>query len=219
LPIQQRVPSMKLYDFKLAPNPRRVRMFLAEKGLEVPSVQINTREAEQFSAAFQSINPRGTVPVLELDDGTVLTESVSICRYFEETNPEPPLFGRDAKEKAIVDMWSRRAEIECYGPAADVVRNSLEMFKDRGIAGMPIGVPQIPALVERGRASYHRFLERVDPELATRRFLAGDAFSIADITAFIAMDFAKRGELEVPSSCPNVLRWQADVAARPSASA
>lgn len=210
---------MKLYDFALAPNPRRVRMFLAEKGIEVPSVQINTREAEQFSDAFRKVNPRCTVPALELDDGTVLTESVAICRYFEETHPEPSLLGRSPTEKAVVDMWNRRVEIECYGPAAEVVRNSLEMFKDRGIAGMPSGVPQIPALAERGRASFARFLESTDAHLASNRFLAGANFSIADITAFIAIDFAKRGDLQVPAERANVLRWQSEVAARPSASA
>jgi glutathione S-transferase len=209
---------MKLYDFALAPNPRRVRMFLAEKGIEVPSVQINTREAEQFSAAFQKVNPRGTVPVLELDDGTVITESVSICRYFEELHPEPSLFGRDAKEKAVIDMWNRRVEIECYAPAADVVRNSLDMFKDRAIAGIANGVPQIAALAERGRQSYARFISRLDQRLSESRFIAGNQLSIADQTAFIALDFAKRGELQVPDSATNVLRWQSEMAARPSAS-
>lgn len=210
---------MKLYDFALAPNPRRVRMFLAEKGVEVPSVQINTREAEQFSDAFMKVNPRCTVPVLELDDGTAITESVSICRYFEELHPEPALFGRDAKEKALVDMWNRRVEIECYAPAADVVRNSLEMFKDRAIAGIPNGVPQIAALAERGRHSYARFIERLDERLGESKFIAGEHLSIADQTAFIALDFAKRGDLQVPDQAKNVLRWQNELAARPSASA
>ncbi|MEM6496952.1 MAG: glutathione S-transferase family protein [Pseudomonadota bacterium] len=210
---------MKLYDFALAPNPRRVRMFLAEKGIEVPTEQINTREAQQFSDEFQKINPRGTVPALVLDDGTAITESVSICRYFEDVHPEPNLFGANATERAVVDMWNRRTEIECYAPAADVVRNSLEMFKDRAIAGLPSGVPQLPGLVERGRASYARFLDRLDPELGNRQFLAGDNFSIADITAFIALDFAKRGELEVPADASNIQRWQSEIAARPSASA
>lgn len=210
---------MKLYDFALAPNPRRVRMYLAEKGIEVPSEQINTREAQQFSEAFQKINARGTVPALVLDDGTAITESVSICRYFEELHPEPSLFGSNAKEKAVIDMWNRRIEIECYAPAADVVRNSLEMFKDRAIAGLQSGVPQLPGLVERGRASYARFMDRLDPELGNRPFIAGDKFSVADITAFIAMDFAKRGELEVPAGATNILRWQSEIASRPSASA
>lgn len=210
---------MKLYDFALAPNPRRVRMFLAEKGIEVPTIQINTRSAEQFSEAFQKINPRGTVPVLELEDGTVITESVSICRYFEELHPEPALFGTDAKEKALVDMWNRRVEIECYAPAADVVRNSLEMFKDRAIAGTPNGVPQIAALVDRGRETYARWMTRLNERLGESKFVAGENLSIADQTAFIALDFATRGELSVPASATHVLRWQSEMVARPSASA
>ena len=210
---------MKLYDFALAPNPRRVRMFLSEKGIEVPSVQINTRSQEQFSDEFQKINPRATVPALVLDDGTVLTESISICRYFEAMHPTPSLFGGEAKAVALIDMWNRRVEIECYAPAADVVRNTLEMFADRAIPGIPSGVPQIPALAERGRASYRRFLGRLDEQLAGNKFVAGDAFSVADITAFITLDFAKRGELEVPAECANVLRWQGEVSQRPSAQA
>jgi len=210
---------MKLYDFTLAPNPRRVRMFLAEKAVDVPSVQINTREAEQFNEDFLTVNPRGTVPTLVLDDGTVLTESISICRYFEELHPEPSLFGRSAKEKAVIDMWNRRVEIEGYAPAADVVRNSLEMFHDRAIPGIPNGVPQIPALAERGRQSFARFIGRLDECLGASKFIAGDELSIADQTAFITFDFAKRGELEVPASAQNILRWQREMAARPSASA
>ena len=210
---------MKLYDFALAPNPRRVRMFLAEKGIQVPVVSINTREKEQFSEAFLKVNPRGTIPSLVLDDGTVLTESVSICRYFEELHPEPALFGRDAKEKAVVDMWNRRMEIEGYAPAGDVVRNSLEMFEDRAIAGIPNGVPQIAALAERGRASFARFLGRLDERLGESHFIAGDQLSIADQTAFITIDFAKRGDLDVPETAKNLLRWQSEMAARPSASA
>lgn len=210
---------MKLYDFALAPNPRRVRMFLAEKGIEVPTEQINTREAQQFSNEFQKINPRGTVPTLVLDNGTAITESVSICRYFEELHPEPSLFGSNAEEKAVIDMWNRRIEIECYGPAADVVRNSLEMFKDRAIAGLPSGVPQLPDLAARGRASYARFMDRLDPKLGKSQFIAGNKFSVADITAFIAMDFAKRGQLEVPADASNILRWQSEIVSRPSASA
>ena len=218
--LEKEAPTMKLYDFALAPNPRRVRMFLAEKGIEVPTEQINTREAQQFSEAFQMVNPRGTVPALILDDGTAITESVSICRYFEELNPDPSLFGASAKERAVVDMWNRRTEIECYAPAADVVRNSLEMFKDRAIAGMPSGVPQLPGLVERGRASFARFLERLDPELGKRQFIAGDNFSIADITALCTIDFAGgAARVPIPDTCTHVRRWHEAVSSRDSAKA
>lgn len=210
---------MKLYDFTLAPNPRRVRMFLSEKGIEIPAVQINTREAEQFSDSYKAVNPNGVVPTLELDDGTCIGESVAICRYFEETHPDPPLMGRDAKDKAIVEMWNRRAEIEGYLSAAEAFRNALPAFEDRALPGVTSGVPQIPALVERGKASMDRFFHKLDAQLADNQFVAGDTFSIADITAFVAIDFAKRVEIEIPDDCRNVARWFAEVSARPCASA
>lgn len=211
---------MKLYDFKLAPNPKRVRMFLAEKGIEPPElVQVNTREREQFADWFRKVNPGCTVPALELDDGTCITETVAICRYFEAQQPEPPLMGRDPKDQAVVEMWNRRAEIEGFLVAADVVRNALPMFEDRGVPGLPSGVPQIPALVDRGRAGMGRFFDRIDARLGESRFLAGDDFTIADITAFITIEFVKRAEIEVPERCTNVRRWVEDVSARPSASA
>ncbi len=210
---------MKFYDFSLAPNPRRVRIFLAEKGIEVPSVQINTREGEQFSDAYKAVNPNGVVPSLELDDGTCIGESVAICRYFEETNPAPPLMGRDAKEKAVIEMWNRRAELEGYQAAAEAFRNALPTFEDRALPGVLSGVPQIPALVERGKQSMVRFFKKLDTQLADNRFVAGDTFSIADITSFVTIDFATRVEIEIPDDCPNVARWFAEVAERPSASA
>ncbi|MEQ9641484.1 MAG: glutathione S-transferase family protein [Alphaproteobacteria bacterium] len=210
---------MKLYDFAPAPNPRRVRMFLAEKGIEVPTVQVNAAEGEQFSDAYRKVTPRCIVPALELDDGTVLTESMAICRYFEELHPEPPLLGRDAKDKAVVEMWQRIAEIEGQGATRDVLRNSLPSFAGRGLAGAPDGVPQIPALVERGKASFERFLARLDERLAESKFLAGDDFTIADISAIIPVDVAKRLEMPVPDSFANVKRWIDDVSARPSAKA
>jgi glutathione S-transferase len=210
---------MKLYDFSLAPNPRRVRMFLAEKGIDVPLVSVNTREREQFADWFKAINSACTVPVLELDDGTRISESVAICRYFEEIQPEPPLFGTGAKERALVEMWNRRVEIEGLQPIADVIRNSAPMFEDRAIAGIPSGVPQIPALVERGKASIARFFETIDRRLGEAQYLAGDSFSIADITVFIGIGFAARAEITIPEACANATRWLADVGARPSAEA
>lgn len=210
---------MKLYDFALAPSPRRVRMFIAEKGIEIPSVQINTRERQQFSDEYRAVNPDCVVPTLVLDDGTCLGESVAICRYLEEIHPEPPLMGRDAREKAVIEMWSRRAEIQGYLAAAEAVRNGAPMFEDRGLPGVPGGVPQIPALIDRGKQTMGRLLVKLDRRLADNRFLAGAAFSIADITAFVAIDFAKRADIEIPSSCTNVARWFAEIAARPSAAA
>ena len=210
---------MQLYEFSLAPGPRRVRIFIAEKGIEIPSVQINTRERQQFSDEYRAVNPNCVVPTLVLDDGTCLGESVAICRYLEETHPEPNLMGRDAREKAVIEMWNRQAELEGYLAAVDAVRNSAPMFEGRGVAGVTGGVPQIPALAERGRQSMGRFFAKLDGRLAENSHLAGDRFSIADITAFVTIDFAKRAEIEIPEGCTNVARWFAQVGERPSASA
>lgn len=210
---------MKLYDFSLAPNPRRVRMFLAEKGMTIPSVQVNTREREQFTDDFKKVSPRSIVPVLELDDGTCIAESVAICRYIEEVQPEPSLFGRDAREKALVDMWNRHAETDCYGAAGEMVRNSAPMFADRGLPGLPGGVPQIPALAERGRQTIDRFMHYLDDHLADSAFLVGDYFSIADITTYVTIEFSKRADYAPPAACGHVHRWHETIAARPSAEA
>ena len=208
---------MKLYDFKLAPNPQRVNIFLAEKSLEIPCVEIDTRALAQFSESFMAVNAISQVPVLELDDGTCIAESMAICRYLEELHPEPALFGRDAKERALVEMWSRRAEFTGYLAAADILRNSAPAFEDRGLPGVPGGVPQIPALIERGKQSIARFYRKIDTQLADNRFVAGDAFSIADITLYVTAEFAKRGDMEIPEACPNLARWHAEGAERPSA--
>ena len=210
---------MKRYDFKMAPNPQRVNMFLAEKGLDIPAVEINTRERAQFTDAFMAVNPVSQVPALELDDGTCIAESMAICRYLEELHPEPVLFGRNAKEKALVEMWSRRAEFLGYLPAADMLRNSSPAFEDRGLPGVPGGVPQIGELVERGRNSLARFFALFDDRLGSARFVAGDAFSVADITTFVTIRFAARVEVEPPAASANIARWIGGVEARPSAAA
>ena len=211
---------MRLFDFAPAPNPRRVRMFLAEKSVEIPMVQVNTREREQFDEAFVAKNPLKAVPVLELDDGTYISESVAICRYIEETHPDPALMGTDAKDKAIVEMWNRRVELTGYAAASEAVRNSLPMFADRGLSGVPGGVPQIPALVDRGKQTLGRFFNLLNGQLAETPFVAGSAFTIADITAFVTIEFAKRADVEIPATgAENVARWHAEIASRPSASA
>ena len=210
---------MKLYDFSLAPNPKRVRMFLAEKSMTIPSVQVNTREREQFTEEFKKVSPRFIVPVLELDDGTCIAESVAICRYIEEIQPDPPLFGRDAREKALVEMWNRHAESDGFGAAGLMVRNSAPMFEGRAVTGVSEGEPQIPELVERGRRVLDRFMLEVNDHLGSNAFLAGDNFSIADITAFITVGFSERANYAIPEGCENVQRWHGEIAARPSASA
>jgi glutathione S-transferase len=210
---------LKLYDFSLAPNPRRVRMFLAEKTMTIPSVQVNTRERAQFADDFKKVSPRSIVPVLELDDGTLIAESVAICRYIEEIQPEPPLFGRDAREKALVEMWNRHAEFDAIGAAGEMIRNGAAMFEGRGLAGLPGGEPQIPALVERGKRTMDRFMHYLNDHLADSAFLAGEQFSIADITAFIAVEFSQRADYAVPEDCTHVQRWHGEIGARPSAAA
>jgi len=210
---------MKLYDFRMAPNPQRVNMFLAEKGIEVPTVEINTRERAQFANSYVAINAVSQVPTLELDDGTCISESMAICRYFEEVQPDPPLFGRDTKEKVLVEMWSRRAEFMGYLSVADILRNSSPVFKDRGLPGVPGGVPQIASLVERGRKAMERFFAHFDDRLSEAEFVAGNHFSVADITTFVTIRFASRVEVDPPVSCANIARWLGEIESRPSASA
>ena len=142
---------MKLYDFELAPNAQRVRIYLAEKGLEVPMAQLNVREDEQFAEPFTSMNPFHCVPFLELDDGNVIAESMSICRYLEELYPEPALFGRTAEERAVIDMWLRRFELDGFIPMLHAVRNHVPMFAGRVVPGTRTDLPQLPAMVTRGK--------------------------------------------------------------------
>jgi glutathione S-transferase len=203
---------MKLYDSPFAPNPRRVRMFLAEKGISVPTEMVDLAKLQQKDPGFSALNPLQRIPVLELDSGEILCESVAICRYFEEIQPSPPLFGTNPLEKARVEMWQRRAELEFFFPIATAFRHShpamVEMEK-----------PQIAELAEVSRPRALAFAKYLDSELAGRRFVAGDDFTIADITAFIAADFAKPARIKFPEDFVHLARWRAEVAARPSAAA
>jgi glutathione S-transferase len=203
---------MKLYDGGRAPNPRRVRVFLAEKGVTVPIEPVDLGALAHQSAGFAAVNPLQRVPALVLDDGTVLTESIAICRYFEALNPEPCLFGRGALETALIEMWQRRLELHLLFPISHVFRNT-----HPAMAKMEI--PQVPAWAEANKPRIEEFLGIFDRELATRPFAAGDRYSVADITGMIAVDFMKPAKLGVPESCANVRRWHAEVSARPSAGA
>lgn len=209
---------MKFYDCNTAPSPRRVRIFLAEKGIEVPTVQVDLRNNEQLSDAFRAINPDLTVPVLELDDGRKLTDMVAICLYFEETHRERPLFGRDAYEKALVVEWQRRAERDGFYAAMEGFRNWARGMKGRALTG-PVNYEQIPELAERGRTRVGHFLRTLDRHLADREFLAGAYYSIADITAFVTVDFAKLLKMTIPEDAAHLRRWYDGMAARPSAAA
>lgn len=203
---------MKLFDGGRAPNPRRVRIFLAEKGIEVPLVPVDMAAMEHRSAAMASRNPLMRLPVLELDDGTVLTETVAICRYFEMLHPEPVLFGTGPLDSARVEMWQRRLEFDLFLPVAQVFRHLHPAMK-------AWEVPQVPDWGEANKAKAARFLELLDRHLADRPFIAGEAFTIADITGLVAIDFMKPGRLAVADELANVRRWHAGLAARPSAAA
>jgi glutathione S-transferase len=203
---------MKLYDGGRAPNPRRTRIFLAEKGIRVPLEQVDLGAMQQRSKDYAAINPMMRVPALVLDDGTVITESIAICRYFEALQPDPPLFGRSAIEIACIEMWNRRLELHLLFPISYVFRNLHPAMKE-------MEVPQVPAWAEANKPRIREFLNMLDAELKERRYVAGDAFSVADITGFIAIDFMKPAKLSVPDELGHIKRWHAGIAARPSASA
>ena len=211
---------MKLYDTKLAPNPRRVRIFMAEKGISCDTEQVDIVKGENLEESYLAVNPRGLLPALVLDDGTVLDESVAICRYLEETHPEPPLMGTGALGKAQVEARQRHMEFDGLLGAAEAFRNGFPLFSSRGLAGTAGPVDAIPALVERGTASVLRFYRGLDEDLANSTFVAGDDFTIADITALCTVDFAVgAARVPIPDDCGNLKRWHAEVSARPSAAA
>ncbi|MER8825529.1 glutathione S-transferase [Mesorhizobium sp. M0938] len=203
---------MKLFDGGRAPNPRRVRVFLAEKGIQVPLVPVDMGALEHRQQTVSSRNPLQRLPVLELDDGTVITESVAICRYFEELHPEPALFGRGALGKALVEMWQRRMEFNLLSCVAAAFRHIHPAMKEWE-------VPQIPEWGEANKPKAIEFLKLLDDELANQEFVAGDDYSIADITGLIAIDFMKPARIKVPEDCANVLRWHQAISSRPSAAA
>jgi glutathione S-transferase len=203
---------MKLYDGGRAPNPRRVRVFLAEKGIEVPLVPVDMGALGHRSKEVASRNPLKRLPVLELDDGTIITESVAICRYFEELHPEPALFGKGALGKAMVEMWQRRMELNFMFCVAQAFRHIHPAMKDWE-------VPQIPEWGEANKPRALEFLALLDRELAEREFAAGDEYSIADITGLIGVDFMKPARIAMPTEFTNVIRWHEALSARPSAGA
>jgi len=209
---------MKLYDFALAPNPRRVRLFLAEKGIDLEIEQVAIRDGAQFEPAFRAINPNCTVPVLQLDDGSTIADSFAICRYFEEIQPEPPLMGRTPFEKATITYWQRRVELEGFQAVAEALRNSAERLKGRALPGT-LPVEQIPDLVSRGRMRVVAFFEMLNERLGEAAFVAGEDYSAADVDALTVVDFAKAIQEEPAENQTALKDWYARVAARPSAKA
>jgi glutathione S-transferase len=202
---------MKMYDFTLAPSPRRVRIFLAEKGIAVPLVQVDIMKNANRAPEFYKKNPSGSLPVLELDDGSCIAESVAICRYFEELQPSPPLFGVGARERAMVEMWNRRIELEIFAPVGHVWSHLSEIAKGRGRRIPGFGEIQKRAAIDR--------LAWLDGNLGPREFLAGDTFSIADITTLCMIDFARTVDIRIQPDQTNLARWYRAVSARPSAKA
>ena len=204
---------MKLYDEVMpAPNPRKVRIFLAEKGLEIPRERVRMHKREHKAEDFLKKNPLGQVPVLELDDGRCVSESVAICRYLEELHPEPRLFGKDAVGRAQVEMWLRRAEFRLWAPMGQVWINDDE----RTAAVNPNPFKDYGAHSRKVVAGAMRWFDR---QLADGRpFLAGE-YSMADIVLLCGIDFAKFVNMEMPEEAPHLRAWHARVSARPSAQA
>ena len=203
---------MKIIEQSRAPNPRRVRIFLAEKGIAVPFEPIDIMKQEHRSDAHRQLNPFAQVPTLVLDDGTAISESVAICRYFEEMQPAPALFGTGAKERAVVEMWSRRVELGVFLPVANCFRHTHP-------AMAPLEVPQIAAWGEANRERASQVLPLFDRELSGRPYVGGQNFSIADITLLVALDFMKPAKIARPPGLAALDRWYDKVASRPSAAA
>src|ERR1700676_3348180 len=208
--------DLKLYHSVTSPNSRRLRIFLAEKGLTLSVVPVDLAKGEQHSDAYRAINPRRVVPTLVLEDGTAIGEVPAIWRYLEEVYPAQPLLGSTPKDRALVAMWERRAELEGFAAVMEGVRNAAERLKGRAIAG-PHDYDQIPALAERSRLRVKNFYADIDARLAALSFVAGDHFSAADITGLVTVDFATKAmSLPVPDEHKTLRRWVEKVSSRPS---
>lgn len=209
---------MMLYDHPHAPNARRVRVFLAEKGIEVPTRTVDLMAKENLEADYLAVNPAGTVPCLELDDGSRIMESVAICRYFETLRPDPPLMGTDALDRAIVEMRHRQVELNGVQAAGEMLRNGSPRFAGRALAG-PHPFAQIPELAERGRERMRLFFAWLDGVLADSEFVAGARYTVADILAMVAVDFASWSKSTPEPGQTHLAGWLEKVSARPSAKA
>ena len=199
---------MKLYTSKVAPNPRRVAIFLAEKGIDVPVVEINLAEKENLAPDFMAKNPLARVPVLELDDGSYLPESMAICRYFEETQPEPPLMGTDARDKAEVEMWNRRMEFEIMANITGCFRHSHPYWEGR--------IEQVADFGDLCRRNIEERMAWLDGELAGKEYVAGDRFTVADMTAISAFDLGRIAKIRIPEDQHNLTGWYQRCYERPS---
>jgi glutathione S-transferase len=209
---------VRLFDFERSPNPRRVRMLLAEKGLNIPRVPVNLFRMEQLSPAFLAINPGGTVPVLETDDGSYIADSLAIALYLERLHPEPALFGGSPRTEALTVMWTRVVESDGLDAVAEVLRNLSPGFRNHVLPG-PVPYAQLPALVDRGYRRVAQFFDRIEQQLAKHNHLAGGELSFADLSLLAAVDYAGWVEVRATDGRPAIERWYRRVAARPSAGA
>ena len=203
---------MKIIETKAAPNPRRVRIFLAEKGIAVPYEEVDLMKGALKTPEFTKLNSSQRVPVLVLDDGTAISETVAICRFFEETQPKPALFGEGPKGRAVVEMWQRRMELELFHSVA-------QAFRHTHPAMAHLEVPQVKDWGEACKGRALEALKVLDAQLGNAKFVAGDAYSIADITALVAIDFMRPARLQRPPELKHLERWYNEVSTRPSAKA
>jgi len=207
---------MIFYDCSTAPNPRRARMFIAEKSLTIESHDISIAKSEQLGEAFKDVNPLATVPVLVTDEGTALTENLGIAAYLEAMHPEPPLMGESAQEKGLVLMWNAIAEQQGGVPIAEALRNGNPFFQGRAIPG-PVDYAQVPELTTRGLDRTKRFFELLEHRLQASPYMATDKFTLADISAFVFVEFGRVIKMRIPEQNNATLAWHAAIKARPSA--
>ena len=207
---------MKLYNFTPAANALRVEMFLSEKNIKLETVQVNVREDEIFKEPYNTMNPFNCVPFLELDDGTVISETISICRYLESIYPTPSLFGKNSKDEAIIDMWNRRIELDGFLPLLHSVRNKTSFFAGKVVPGTRNKMKQSPEVVVRGIEMFKILLNRIDPHLEHNQFISGERFSIADITGHFMLHLSNILKIDLKKEYANVFRWQMELEKRTS---
>ena len=207
---------MKLYTFTPAANALRVEMFLKEKNINIETIQVNVREDEIFKEPYKTMNPFNCVPFLELEEGTIISETISICRYLEDKFQNPNLFGSNSKEIAIIDMWNRRIELDGFLPLLHSVRNKTSFFRGKVIPGTRNKIDQSPEIVVRGIEMFKIFLSRTEPHLSNNKFIAGEKFSIADITAHFMFNLSKILKINLEDEYKNVFRWKSELEDRPS---
>ena len=207
---------MKLYTFAPAANALRVEMFLREKELKLETISVNVREDELFKEPYNSMNPFNCIPFLELENGTIITETISICRYLDEQFNSSKLFGNDKEERAIIDMWNRRIELDGFLPLLHSVRNKTSFFKGKVVPGTRTSITQSPEIVERGIEMFDILLNRIEPHLSKNQFLLGDKFTIADITSHFMFNLSNMLKIDFGQKYKNVYRWKSDLEKRPS---